>query len=263
MKISCSPKPLIILGSLHIFAATNYAALASHPQNITQSLTPYSSWEQKSSQNPASSAQRIPKDTAIVGKVLLDIVLDPKRKYDLPVTMTTALPIYDESGAIAVPENSLITAVIQKKEGGDYIVIDRLVYRGLNIQIPSQGRLIPAQIKPENYNNYIIPPKTKASSVISSADASVLTSTLLGIALAGTYYNNKDGTQSQNVTPLVLGVLGIDAGIKILAALFDSKPERLPPLVEIPKDSLIVFTVNIPTLLPESTAPESPLKSNP
>lgn len=205
--------------------------------------------------------QRLPQNTAIVGKVLLDIVLDPKRKYDLPVTMLTALPIYDDNGSMAVPENSLITAIIQNKDGGDYITIDKLVYKGLNIRLPSQGRLIPAQIKPENYGNYIVPPKSKASSVISSADTSSLTSTLLGIALAGTYFNKNDGTQSQNITPLLLGVLGIDVGIKVLAALFDSKPQRLPPLVEIPKDSLIVFTLQESTILPNSAAPDSSIKT--
>jgi len=210
-----------------------------------------------------TGAQRLPINTAIVGKVLLDVVLDPKRKYDLPITMLTALPIYDENGSMAVPENSLITAVIAKKDGGDYITIDRLVYRGLNVRLPSQGRLIPAQIKPENYGNYIVPPKSKVSSVISSADSSSLTSTLLGIALAGTFYNNDDGSQSQNITPLVLGVLGIDVGIKVLAALFDTKPERLPPLVEIPKDSLIVFTLQELTELPNSPAPDSPIKPTP
>lgn len=203
------------------------------------------------------SGSELPVNSAIVGKVLLDIVLDPARKYDLPVTMITALPVYDSSGISVIPPGSLITALIKKKDGGDYINIDRLVYRGLNIRIPSEGRLIPAQVKPENYGNFIIPPKTKASNVASALDQSAFVSTLLAIAVASSYKNNTDGTQTQNVTPLVLGVLGVDIGVKLIAALFDKAPRQLPPLVEIPRDSLIVFTLQEPIFLPNSNAPET------
>lgn len=206
---------------------------------------------------PRLSGIELPAQTAIVGQVLMDIVLDPGRKYDLPVTMLTALPVYDTQGVLVIPQGSLITSVIQKKDGGDYILIDRIVYRSLNIPIPSEGRLIPAQVKPENYGNYIIPPKTKASSVVSAMDQSSFTSTLLAIAIAGTYNNSDNGSQSQGITPLVLGVLGVDIGIKLIAALFDAPPQRLPPLVEIPKDSLIVFTLQTPIQLPDSSAPDT------
>ena len=206
---------------------------------------------------PRLSGIELPAQTAIVGQVLMDIVLDPGRKYDLPVTMLTALPVYDTQGVPVIPQGSLITSIIQKKDGGDYILIDRIVYRGLNIPIPSEGRLIPAQVKPENYGNFIIPPRTKASSVVSAIDQSSFAATLLAIALSGTYINRDDGSQSQTITPLVLGVLGVDVGIKLIAALFDAPPQRLPPLVEIPKDSLIVFTLQAPMQLPDSSAPDT------
>ena len=206
---------------------------------------------------PRRSGIELPTQTAIVGQVLMDIVLDPGRKYDLPVTMLTALPVYDTQGAPVIPQGSLITSIIQKKDGGDYILIDRIVYRGLNIPIPSEGRLIPAQVKPENYGNFIIPPRTKASSVVSAIDQSSFAATLLAIAISGTYQNRDDGSQSQTITPLVLGVLGVDVGIKLIAALFDAPPQRLPPLVEIPKDSLIVFTLQAPMQLPDSSAPDT------
>ncbi len=202
-----------------------------------------------------TSDLELPANTAIVGRVLLDIVLDPNRKYALPVTMLTALPVYDSFGTAVIPENTLITAIIQKQDGGDYITIDRVVYRGLNIPLPSEGRLIPAQVKPENYSNYIIPPKSKASSVIEAADQSALVSTLLAVAIASSYNSNQDGSQNQSVTPLLLGILGLDVGIKIIAALFDHAPKPLPPLVEIPKDSLIVFTLKDSVQLPSSSAP--------
>lgn len=203
------------------------------------------------------AGNELPANTAIVGRVLLDIVLDPGRKYDLPVTMITALPVYDSSGSPVIPEGSLITALIKKQDGGDYIVIDKIVYRGLNISMPSEGRLIPAQVKPENYGNFIVPPKTKASSVASALDQSAFVSTILAIAIASTYRNTSDGNQTQSVTPLVLGILGVDMGVKLIAALFDKAPRQLPPLVEIPRDSLIVFTLQNALVLPQSNAPET------
>jgi len=206
---------------------------------------------------PRLSGIELPAQTAIVGQVLMDIVLDPGRKYDLPVTMLTALPIYDTQGVPVIPQGSLITSIIQKKDGGDYILIDRIVYRGLNIPIPSEGRLIPAQVKPENYGNFIIPPRTKASTVVSAIDQSSFTATLLAIALTQSFKNRDDGTQSQSITPLLLLVLGVDVGVKLIAALLDAPPQRLPPLVEIPRDSLIVFTLQVPIRLPDSSAPNT------
>ena len=212
----------------------------------------------KTQENCATYDQTLPAGTAIVGRVIFDIYLDPDRKYDMPVTLLSAMPVYASNGEVAIPQNSLITSLIQKQSGGDYITIDRLVYRGLNIPLPSEGRLIPAQVKPENYNNYIYPPKTKTSSIFGAADQSNLIPTLLAIGIANSYRNNGEST-AQSITPLVLGVLGIDAGVKILAALFDGSPKRIPPLVEIPKDSLIVFTVNSEIALPNSASPDTTL----
>jgi len=63
----------------------------------------------------SSDAPIIPAKTAIVGKVLLDIVLDPGRKYDLPVTLLSAIPIYDNNGSVVIPTGSISTAVIHKR----------------------------------------------------------------------------------------------------------------------------------------------------
>jgi len=105
--------------------------------------------------------QTIPKHSAIVGKTLLDIVLDPGRRYDLPVTLLTTLPVYSDTGQVLLPTGTILTALIQKRDAGDYIVIEKAVYRGLNVPIPSQGRLLPAQVKPENYGQFFVPPKQK------------------------------------------------------------------------------------------------------
>ena len=202
----------------------------------------------------------LPAKSAIIAKTLLDIVLDPDRKYDMPVTMITALPIFDKTGSVAIPTGSLLTATIQKKDGGDYISADSIVYRGINMRISSVGRLIPAQIRPENYGQYTVPPKTKASSVASSFDSSVLIPTLLAVAVAQSYNVNNEGQQTQNLTPLILSVVGIDAGIKVIAALLDRAPKKLPPLVEIPKDSLIVFSLQADMELPNIPSPDTSIQ---
>ena len=197
----------------------------------------------------------IPKNSAIVGKTLSNTTLDPKRKHDLPLTLLTALPVYSSGGGIALPSNTILTAIIQKRDGGDYITVEKAVYRGLNISIPSHGRLIPAQVKPEDYGNFIMPPKSKASTVAESVVNSNLISTLLGVALANS--TNDDG--KSNVPPLLIGVLAADVGIRLVSALFDRDAKERPPLVEIPEDSLIVFTVSEDVKLPSSSGPETPL----
>ena len=207
-----------------------------------------------------SATQIIPAKSAVVGKVLLDIVLDPGRKHDLPVTLISAIPIYDADGKIAIPTGSIITALIQKRDGGDYITVDRIVYRGLNITIPCEGRLIPAQIKPENYGDYIEQPPSRVSKALSISQDSILIPTLLGLALGNSNKTDESGskTDQQNITPLILGIVGLDFGARLLAAIFDNPPKILPPLVEIPEDSLVVFTINESVELPSSNAPDTP-----
>ena len=53
-------------------------------------------------------------------------------------------------------------------------------------------------------------------------------------------------------------MLGVDVGIRLLSALFEQGPKQIPPLVEIPRDTLIVFTVSEDVLLPSSAGPETP-----
>ncbi|MBV2350817.1 hypothetical protein KUL97_03730 [Synechococcus sp. HK05] len=209
-----------------------------------------------------ADGQVIPKRTAIVGRVLLDIVLDPERKYGMPVTLLSAIPIYDSNGDVAMPAGSIITAMIEKRDGGDYITVDKIVYHGLNIDLDTEGRLMPAQIRPEDYGQYIEQPKSRISTAFEAGQDSLLIPTLLGLAVANSYSYDKDGyrTDQQSITPLILGIVGVDFGLKLLGALMDKPAKMLPPLVEIPQDSLIVFTVARDIALPQSDAPETVLE---
>ncbi|CAI8176520.1 MAG: Uncharacterised protein [Prochlorococcus marinus str. MIT 9215] len=197
----------------------------------------------------------LPKNSAIVCRVLMDVFMDPERRYSLPITLLTTLDVHDVDGEVAIPSNSIVSAIIQKKEQGDLISIERIVYRGLAVPIQVDGRLIPAQIRPEQYGEYIEPPQSKTSSIFENVNNSNLIPTLLGFALADTY--NQSNSSSSNIPPLLIGVLGVDIGINLLSALFDKGPQKVPPLVEIQKDTLIVFTLTESLELPDSSAPPS------
>ena len=233
---------------------------------LIQSLMPLGATAQPELRLESSTrnadGQVIPKRSAIVGRVLLDIVLDPDRKYGMPVTLLSAIPIYDSEGNVAMPAGSIITAMIEKRDGGDYITVDKIVYHGLNIDLDTEGRLMPAQIRPEDYGQYIEQPKSRISTAFEAGQDSVLIPTLLGIAVANSYSYDKEGyrTDQQNITPLILGIVGLDFGLKLIGALMDKPAKMLPPLVEIPEDSLIVFTVAQDIALPQSAAPETVLE---
>ena len=205
------------------------------------------------------SGLTLPKNSAIVCRVLMDVVMDPERRYSLPITLLTTLDVHDTNGEIAIPSNSIVSAVIQKEDRGDLITIDRIVYRGLAVPINVDGRLIPAQIRPERYGEYIEPPQSKASSMFQTINDSNLIPTLLGFALADGYNENNN---SSSIPPILVGVLGAEIGINLLTSIFNEGPKKVPPLVEIQKDTLIVFTLIDSLELPESMAPESRLLEN-
>ena len=202
------------------------------------------------------SSLLLPKNSAIVCRVLMDVVMDPERRYSLPITLLTTLDVHDENGEVAIPSNSIVSANIQKQEKGDLINIERIVYRGLAVPIQVDGRLIPAQIRPERYGEYIEPPQSKTASMFESINDSNLIPTLLGFALADSYNENNN---SSSIPPILIGVLGAEIGINLLTSIFNEGPQKVPPLVEIQKDTLIVFTLTEPLKLPESLAPASTL----
>lgn len=198
----------------------------------------------------------LPKNSAIVCRVLMDIVMDPERRYSFPITLLTTLDVHDIDGEVAIPSNSIVSANILKKEQGDLINIERIVYRGLAVPIQVDGRLIPAQIRPERYGEYIELPQSKASILFENINNSNLIPTLLGFSLADSF---NESSNSSSIPPILIGVLGAEIGINLLSSLLNPGPQKVPPLVEIQKDTLIVFTLTESLQLPESSAPPSTL----
>ncbi len=201
----------------------------------------------------------IPKNSAIVASNLMEIVLDPDRKYPMPITLVTELPVFAKSGKVVFPKKTLISGLIETRPGGDYIAISGAVYKGLNIKIPAEGKLIPAQIRPENYGQYITPPPSKNSSLFRSLGDSYLITTLLGVSIANSY--NDDGGD-RRVPGLMLGILGLDLGIRAIATLSEKGPEKIPPLVEIRRNTVIIFETVDDILLPILSNPKTTLQGS-
>ena len=199
----------------------------------------------------------IPKNSAIVTSNLMEIVLDPDRKYPMPITLVTELPVFAKSGKVVFPKKTLISGLIETRPGGDYIAISGAVYKGFNIKIPAEGKLIPAQIRPENYGQYITPPPSKNASLFRSLGDSYLITTLLGVAIANSY--NEDES-SRKVPGLMLGILGLDLGIRAVATLSEKGPEKIPPLVEIRRNTIIIFETVDDIFIPNLSNPKTTLE---
>ena len=198
----------------------------------------------------------IPKNSAIVVSNLMEIVLDPDRKYPMPITLVTKLPVFSKSGKELLPKKTLISGLLETRPGGDYISISGAVYKGLKINIPAEGKLIPAQIRPENYGQYITPPPTKNSSLFRSIGDSYLITTLLGVSIANSY-DDEGGDRS--VPGLMLGILGLDLGLRAITTLSDKGPEKIPPLVEIRRNTVIIFETVDEVVLPILSSPKTTL----
>jgi hypothetical protein len=204
--------------------------------------------------NQPAPSGLIPAGSGIVAKTLMQIVTDPERKYAVPVTMITVLPIFDTNGNPIIPASTLLTGRIEKREGGDEIIIESLLYKGRVIDLESIGRLVPAQIRPENFGQFVTPPKSKTSSVFEAVRDSSFSGILLSVALSNT---NDSGRQTVN--PLLIGTLAADLLFRGLSAITEKSPKPIPPIVDIPQDSILVFALRKDLLLPSVPAEDTPL----
>lgn len=196
----------------------------------------------------------LPAGSAIVAKCPRQIILDPNRKYDMPVTLFSILPMYDQSGQVAVPTGSVIKGLLQKRDGGDYLSVTSVVYRGLELPVEASGQLIPAQIRPESYNQFSVPPKSKSSSFFDAIVNSNLVSGLTSVLLI----NNTSERNSQvQLGTAMLGLLGAEALFRGIAVLTERPIKPLPPLVEIPDGTVIFVSLNKDITLPETNSPDT------
>ena len=196
----------------------------------------------------------LPIGSAIVAKSPRQIILDPNRKYDMPVTLFSILPMYDNTGQVAVPTGSVIKGLLQKREGGDYLSVTSLVYRGLEIPVEASGQIIPAQIRPESYNQFTVPPKTKSSGFFEAVVNSNLVSGLTSVLLIN---NTSERGGQFKLGTAMLGLLAADALFRGIAVLAERQIKPLPPLVEIPDGAVIVVSLSKDLSLPETSSPDT------
>jgi hypothetical protein len=174
----------------------------------------------------------------------------------MPITLFSILPIYDNNAQTALPIGSVITALLQKREGGDYLTVKSVVYRGLEVPVEASGQVIPAQIRPESYNQFSVPPKTRTSGFFDALAGSNLVSGLSSILLINNTSQGSNNNQTQLGTVL-LGVLGTEALFRGMAVLTEKPVKSLPPLVEIPEGTVIVVSLNNNLSLPETGSPDT------
>ena len=208
------------------------------------------------SQLPSRDLRRptLPIGSAIVAKCTRQIILDPNRKYDMPVTLFSILPIYNNLGQAAVPTGSVITGLLQKRDGGDYLTVKSIVYRGLEIPVEASGQVIPAQIRPESYNQFSVPPKTRSSGFFDALVNSNLVSGLTSVLLIN---NTGERNNQLQLGTAMLGLLGTEALFRGIAVLTERPIKPLPPLVEIPEGSVIVVSLSSDLSLPETSSPDT------
>ena len=81
--------------------------------------------------------------------------------------------------------------------------------------------------------------------------------TLLGVSIANSY---DDDGGDRRVPGLMLGILGLDLGIRAIATLSEKGPEKIPPLVEIRRNTVIIFETVDDIFLPILSNPKTTLQ---
>ena len=170
----------------------------------------------------------IPQSSAIVVSFPAELTLDPKRKYNFPITLSLARPIVDAQGNIVLPARSLISARMKAMKGGDLIEADGVIIGGRVIPINAIGAMVPAQTRPEDFANQFVPSPGPVNNVFNSLV--LWQSTAL------------------NLDPDLDTYLG--ATLALLAGLTTPKPKDPPPYVSIPQGTLYILTLAAPITVP-------------
>lgn len=170
----------------------------------------------------------IPQSSAIVVSFPAELTLDPKRKYNFPITLSLARPVVDEQGNIVLPARSLISARMKAMKGGDLIEADGVIIGGRVIPINAIGAMVPAQTRPEDFANQFVPSPGPVNNVFNSLV--LWQSTAL------------------NLDPDLDTWLG--ASLALLAGLTTPKPKDPPPYVSIAQGTVYILTLAAPITVP-------------
>jgi hypothetical protein len=175
-----------------------------------------------------ADAVTIPQSSAIVVSFPAELTLDPKRKYNFPITLTLARPVIDEQGNVVLPARSLISARMKAMKGGDLIEADGVIIGGRVIPINAIGAMVPAQTRPEDFANQFVPSPGPVNNVFNSL-----------VLWQSTALNLDPDTDTY-----------LGAALALLAGLTTPKPKDPPPYVSITQGTVYILTLAAPITVP-------------
>jgi hypothetical protein len=170
----------------------------------------------------------IPQSSAIVVSFPAELTLDPKRKYNFPITLSLARPVLDEQGNVVLPARSLISARMKAMKGGDLIEADGVIIGGRVIPINAIGAMVPAQTRPEDFANQFVPSPGPVNNVFNSL-----------VLWQSTALNLDPDTDTY-----------LGAALALLAGLTTPKPKDPPPYVSIAQGTVYILTLAAPITVP-------------
>jgi hypothetical protein len=178
----------------------------------------------------------IPQSSAIIVSFPAEIILDPKRKHNLPITLPLLQPIVDTDGQVVAPAKSLVLAQLKAIKGGDLIEVTAVVVGGRVIPLHSEAVLVPAQHKFEDVAAYFSNANpSRLNNVLNSAQTWQLTQSF--------------GSDSDNPSISKFDLIGL--GLAIGFGATQPVNKLPPPFVNIAQGSVYILTLAAPITIPK------------
>lgn len=181
----------------------------------------------------------IPKSSAIIVSFPAELILDPKRRHNVPITLPLLQPIVDSEGQIVAPAKSLVSAQLKSMKGGDLIEVTSVVVGGRVIPINALGTLVPAQHKPEDIANPVVP------------SAGRLNQTLDALRNSTTFTNRLtfdfSGQRRNNLSAFDVADLALSLGY----GLTQPVPKIPPAFTNITQGAVYILTLASPVTIPK------------
>jgi hypothetical protein len=180
----------------------------------------------------------IPRSSAIIVSFPAELILDPNRKHNVPITLPLLQPIVDKDGQIVAPAKSLVNAQIKAMKGGDLIEVTSVVVGGRVIPINALGTLVPAQNKPEDVANPIVGSPGRLNNVLTT------------LQQASTF-TNQLSVNFDNRPRRLNGFDVADLAIALGAGLTAPVPKIPPAFVNITQGTVYILTLASPVTIPK------------
>ncbi|HEY9823823.1 MAG TPA: hypothetical protein V6D19_00120 [Stenomitos sp.] len=181
----------------------------------------------------------IPKSSAIIVSFPAELILDPKRRHNVPITLPLLQPIVDSEGQIVAPAKSLVSAQLKSMKGGDLIEVTSVVVGGRVIPINALGTLVPAQHKPEDIANPVVPSAGRLNQTLDALRNSTTFTNRLIVDYTGQRRNN-------------LGIFDVaDLALSLGYGLTQPVPKIPPAFTNITQGAVYILTLASPVTIPK------------